>query len=100
MKEVKCPKCDSKFEMDATGYADIVNQVRGDEFESELNSRLKDLEANHNMKLELAEQSIASETPSPFPLRKQPDKETVNIKTTRKSATFLFMILLSNRSYM
>lgn len=61
MKEVKCPKCDSKFEMDATGYADIVNQVRGDEFESELNSRLKDLEANHNMKLELAEQSIASE---------------------------------------
>ena len=60
MKEVKCPKCDSVFEMDATGYADIVNQVRGDEFENELNSRLKDLEANHNMKLELAEQSIAS----------------------------------------
>jgi hypothetical protein len=60
MKEVKCPKCESVFEMDATGYADIVNQVRGDEFENELNNRLKDLEANHNMKLELAEQSIAS----------------------------------------
>jgi len=61
MKEVKCPKCDSVFEMDASGYADIVSQVRGDEFEKELNNRLKDLEANHNMKLELAEQSIASE---------------------------------------
>jgi hypothetical protein len=47
--------------MDATGYANIVNQVRGDEFENELNNRLKDLEANHNMKLELAEQNITSE---------------------------------------
>jgi hypothetical protein len=47
--------------MDASGYADIVSQVRGDEFEKELNNRLKDLEANHTMKLELAQQSIASE---------------------------------------
>jgi hypothetical protein len=47
--------------MDASGYADIVSQVRGDEFEKELSNRLKDLEANHNMKLELAQQSIASE---------------------------------------
>ena len=61
MKEVKCPKCESVFDIDASGYADIVSQVRGDEFEKELNNRLKDLEANHNMKLELAQQSIASE---------------------------------------
>ena len=61
MKEVRCPNCESVFEMDATGYANIVNQVRGDEFENELNNRLKDLEANHNMKLELAEQNITSE---------------------------------------
>ena len=61
MKEVKCPKCDSVFEMEASGYADIARQVRGDEFEKELNVRLKDLEANHNMKLEMAQQSIASE---------------------------------------
>jgi hypothetical protein len=61
MKEVKCPKCESVFDIDASGYADIVSQVRGDEFEKELNNRLKDLEANHNMRLELAEQSIASE---------------------------------------
>jgi hypothetical protein len=47
--------------MDASGYADIISQVRGDEFEKELNNRLKDLEANHTIKLELAQQSIASE---------------------------------------
>tara|TARA_B100001250_G_scaffold309132_1_gene271031 strand:- start:687 stop:1988 length:1302 start_codon:yes stop_codon:yes gene_type:complete len=61
MKEVKCPKCDSVFEIDASGYADIVKQIRGDEFENELKHRLKDLESNHNMKIELAQQSIASE---------------------------------------
>ena len=61
MKEVKCPKCDSVFEMDASGYADIARQVRGEEFENELKILLKDLEANHDMKLELAQQSIVSE---------------------------------------
>ena len=61
MKEVKCPKCDSVFEMDASGYADIVNQIRGEEFENELQNRLKDLKSSHDMKLELAQQSIASE---------------------------------------
>ncbi len=61
MKEVKCPKCDSLFEIDASGYADIVKQIRGDEFENELNNRLKELESKHDMKLELAQQSIASE---------------------------------------
>ena len=61
MKEVKCPKCDSLFEIDASGYADIVKQIRGDEFENELNNRLKELESKHDMKLELAQQSITSE---------------------------------------
>ena len=70
MKEVKCPKCDSVFEMDASGYADIVKQIRGDEFENELSRRVKDLESNHNMKLELAQQSIAAEK----------DKEILNLK--------------------
>ena len=61
MKEVKCPKCDSLFEIDASGYADIVKQIRGDEFETELNIRLQEVESKHDMKLELAQQSIASE---------------------------------------
>ena len=61
MKEVKCPKCDSVFELDASGYADIVSQIRGDEFENELNTRLKDLESSHKIQIELAEQNIATE---------------------------------------
>lgn len=70
MKEVKCPKCDSMFEIDASGYADIVKQIRGDEFENELNNRLKQVESNHDIKVELAQQSIASEK----------DKEILNLQ--------------------
>ena len=70
MKEVKCPKCDSVFEIDASGYADIVKQIRGDEFENELNNRLKQVESNHDIKVELARQSIASEK----------DKEIFNLQ--------------------
>ena len=61
MKEVKCPKCESVFEMDASGYADIVKQIRGDEFENELKQRLENQESNHKVKIELAEKNIAAE---------------------------------------
>ena len=54
MNEIKCPKCDSVFEMDASGYADILKQIRGKEYDNELNQRLKDQESNHKVKVDLA----------------------------------------------
>ena len=87
MKEVKCPKCESVFDMDASGYADIVSQVRGDEFEKELNNRIEDLKANHNMKLELAEQSIASEKDKQISiLQNQIDNHAKEIEIATKDA--------------
>ena len=47
--------------MDASGYAEIVNQIKGEEFEKELNIRLKEADSNHQMKLQLAENNIATE---------------------------------------
>ena len=44
MTDVKCPNCNTIFEMDASGYTEIVNQIRSEEFEKELNQRLKDAE--------------------------------------------------------
>ena len=44
MKELKCPKCGNVFTVDESDYADIVNQVKNAEFESELNRRMKDAE--------------------------------------------------------
>ena len=41
MAELKCPKCGTTFKVDDTSYADILNQVRNHEFESELEKRLE-----------------------------------------------------------
>ena len=40
--------------MDAAGYAEIVNQVRGDEFENELKIRQQEAEKNHEIQIQLA----------------------------------------------
>ena len=61
MTDVKCPNCNTIFEMDASGYTEIVSQIRSEEFEKELNQRLKDAGKNHKMQLELAEKNIISE---------------------------------------
>lgn len=39
MNEIKCPHCGEVFQVDASGYAAIVKQVRDDEFRNELNER-------------------------------------------------------------
>ena len=61
MSQVKCPQCNTIFEMDASGYYDIVNQVRNEEFSNELSLRIKDIEQSHATKVQLAEQKISAE---------------------------------------
>ena len=39
MKELKCPNCGQVFQVDESGYAQIVQQVRDREFETELHRR-------------------------------------------------------------
>lgn len=39
MQEIKCPKCGEVFQVDESGYAAIVKQVRDKEFEKEVNDR-------------------------------------------------------------
>ncbi len=39
MQEIKCPKCGEVFQVDESGYAALVRQVRDKEFEKELSER-------------------------------------------------------------
>ena len=39
MQEIKCPKCGEIFQVDESGYAAIVKQVRDKEFEKEISER-------------------------------------------------------------
>lgn len=43
MRELKCPKCGNVFSVDEADYASIVSQVKGVEFDAEVNRRLADL---------------------------------------------------------
>ncbi|MCX6191973.1 MAG: DUF2130 domain-containing protein [Flavobacteriia bacterium] len=57
MKEINCPNCKNKFTLDQSGFAEIVKQVRDQEFDQELKIRedlaLKDKE--NAVKLALSE---------------------------------------------
>ena len=45
-KELKCPHCGKVFKIDEGDYAELIQQVRGKEFEKELHDRLAQLEEN------------------------------------------------------
>ena len=47
MHELKCPKCGSVFTVDEADYASIVSQVRGTEFNAEVQRRLAELHAQY-----------------------------------------------------
>ena len=53
MQEIRCPKCGEVFQVDATGYEQIVRQVRDKEFAEELKYREKELESKRAQELEL-----------------------------------------------
>lgn len=54
MQEIKCPKCGEVFQVDESGYAAIVQQVRDHEFEKELERRTEEIEKGKNDQLKLA----------------------------------------------
>ena len=61
MHEIKCPNCGTTFNLDETGYADILNQVRNEAFDKALHERLVLAEQDKKTALELAETKAASE---------------------------------------
>lgn len=54
MKELKCPKCGSIFQVDEAEYASIVSQIKNTEFEAEIARRMAEIEARHKTEQELA----------------------------------------------
>ncbi len=47
--------------MDAAGYAEIVNQIKSEEFENELNNRINEASKSHQIQLELTKKEAISE---------------------------------------
>lgn len=58
MKQIKCPHCHEAFKIDEAGYADIVNQVRNDEFKSEIEKREAFFQKEKENAVRLAEEQL------------------------------------------
>ena len=54
MKEIKCPKCGSVFTIDESGYNEIVKNIKDEEFNKELDRRLKELKDKMEGEKEIA----------------------------------------------
>ena len=61
MQEIKCPKCGEVFQVDESGYAAIVKQVRDKEFMKEIQQREAALSSEKKLAIDLAVQHTASE---------------------------------------
>lgn len=55
MNEIICPHCKKAFKIDEAGFADILKQVRNQEFEKELHERLGLFEKDKESAVKLAE---------------------------------------------
>lgn len=59
MKELKCPNCGSVFSVDEADYASIVSQVKTQEFDTEVESRLKEIMKQNKIQQEADSMKIS-----------------------------------------
>lgn len=61
MKELKCPQCGSVFTVDEADYASIVSQVKTQEFDAEVKSRLEEIQKQNEVRQEADSLKISQE---------------------------------------
>ena len=61
MNEIKCPHCGEVFQVDERGFADIVRQVRTQEFDKEIAQREGMLKQQNEQAVALAVSKVKSE---------------------------------------
>ena len=81
--EVKCPNCNTMFTIDKAQYADIVQQVRTTEFETELHARLAAAEQAKAAEIALA---VANASRQTLEVSTTKDAEIQKLKSGLKSA--------------
>lgn len=61
MKELRCPQCGSVFTVDEADYASIVSQVKTQEFDAEVKSRLEEIQKQNEVRQEAESLKISRE---------------------------------------
>ncbi len=83
MYEIICPHCKKTFKVDEAGYADILKQVRDEDFEQQLHDRLELAEQDKRNAVELAETKGASDLEKAAATK---DAEIQELKATLNSS--------------
>jgi len=58
MKDIVCPNCKNTFKLDEAGFADILKQVRDQQFENEIRERIQLAEREKDNAVKLAEAQV------------------------------------------
>ena len=58
MKDIVCPNCKNTFKLDEAGFADILKQVRDQQFENDLRERIEIAEREKDNAVKLAESEV------------------------------------------
>ena len=61
MNEIRCPHCGKVFQVDESGYAQLLRQVRDAEFERDMTERERLLDAAHKSAVQAAETRVRAE---------------------------------------
>ncbi len=83
MSEIICPNCKKAFKIDEAGYANILKQVRDEEFEKQLAERLRLAQQEKENALALAKEQMSSELQKANATK---DKEIQELKATIDAA--------------
>ena len=80
MKELKCPKCGSLFQIDDSNYKSIIDQIKNNEFTQEVEKRINELKEIANSEKETLLTKLKSEYESQINKIKS-ENEMILIKT-------------------
>ncbi len=58
MKDIKCPSCGKNFRIDPTSFEEILLQIKDEEFNKQIEERLKLAEEDKNKGIEIAKQEL------------------------------------------
>lgn len=83
MKDIKCPHCGTQFQVDDSVYAAILQQVRSKEFDSEIERRLHEVEAQFKSR----EENVRSQTERSF--EKQIADRDIQLRSLENEVTRL-----------
>ncbi len=61
MKDIKCPSCGKTFQIDPSSYDELISQIRNEEFNAQVNERLKFAEEEKLKEIEITKKELLLE---------------------------------------